>query len=200
MNLCSTNDQNGLKEHYIDLHKVDRDNQYFINLFRRQNNVFRTRRCLRCNEILLNHRFKVNHDFLVHYGAGRDGYGEKPVIFVRIGQIQKCEITFSEHSHYCDFYNSEKLVDEFLSHVRNKVSTASSSRRGGNFSIACVFSIENKFETFQTKSFNDFICFTLRKNILKRVISNRFTRSSWHFNCFLYINMNILDNSVQILR
>ena len=103
--LCTfaTNDQNELKERYIDLDNVDRDNKFFISLFRRQNNVFSQRRCLRCNAILWNHRFKVIHDFLVHYGAGRDACKEKPVNFVRIGEIQKYEITFGQHSHYYDF-------------------------------------------------------------------------------------------------
>ena len=50
-------------------------------------------------KILLNHRFKVNHDFLVHYGAGEDAYEEEPVSFVSIGEIQKYEITFGQHSH-----------------------------------------------------------------------------------------------------
>ena len=55
-----------------------------------QNTIFRPRKCLRSNEILLNHPFKVNHDFLVHYSAGKDAYEEKPINFVRIGsQIQK---------------------------------------------------------------------------------------------------------------
>ena len=74
--LCNfaTNDQNELKEH---LHNVDRDNQFFINLFRRQNNSFCRRRCLRCNEVSLNHRFKVNHDFLVHFGTDRDADEER---------------------------------------------------------------------------------------------------------------------------
>ena len=84
-----SNYQNELKEHYIDLHNVDHDNKFFIKLLRKQNHVFGPRKCLRCNELLLNHRFEVNHKFLVHYGAGRDAYKEKPVNSVRIGEIQK---------------------------------------------------------------------------------------------------------------
>ena len=138
---------------------------------------------------------------------------------MRIGEIQKYEITFGQHLHYYDFYNSEKLVDKFLSNVRNKFSTVSSRRRGDNFSIVCGFSIENKQlppfatngndiilnsrywsnELFQTNSFNDFTYFILRKNILKRVLSNGLTSSSWHFNCFSNINAKILDNPAQIL-
>ena len=32
---------------------------------------------------------------------------------MRIGEIQKYEITFGQHLHYYDFYNSEKLADKF---------------------------------------------------------------------------------------
>ena len=75
---------------------VDCDNQFFINLFKKQINVFRPKRCLRCNEILLNHRSKVKHDFLVHYGVCRDTYEEKPVSFVRMGEIQSTRLRLGD--------------------------------------------------------------------------------------------------------
>ena len=53
-------------------------------------------------------------------------------------------------------------------------------------------------EVYQTKSFNDYTFFNLRKEILKRVINNGMTGSSWHFNLFLYVNVNILDSVCQI--
>ena len=39
-------------------------------------------------------------------------------------------------------------------------------------------------EAIQTKSFNDFAFFNMRESVLKRVINNGLTGSSWHFNCF----------------
>ena len=91
-------------------------------------------------------------------------------------------------------------MDKSLSNVRNRVSTATT--RGSNFRIVCGFSIKNKqlspfaanagdvilnlrywsTEPFQAISFNDFIYFSLRKSILKRVINNGLTGSYWHFN------------------
>ena len=86
----------------------------------------------------------------------------------------------------------------------------------GDFTIKCSFSLENvhpspfenkvsivnsrywSTETYQTKLFNDYICFNLKKGILKRVINNDTTGSSWHFNCFLYTNVKILDSVSQI--
>ena len=145
--LCNfgSNDQSELKERYIDLHNVDHDNKFFIKLFRKQNHVFCPRKCLRCSELLLNHRFKVNHYFLVHHVAGRDAYEEKPVNSVRIGEIQKYEITFAQHSQDYDFYNSEKLVDNLLLNVKHRVLVWRSNTTGnGNFNIMCGSSIENK--------------------------------------------------------
>ena len=54
---------------------------------------------------------------------------------------------------------------------------------------------------YQTKSFNDFIYFDLRESILKRVINNGLTFSSWNFNnSFLYINVKILNVGDQPFR
>ena len=58
---------------------MDLDNQFLSNYSREKDNVFCLRKCLRWVEFLLNQRFKVNHDFLVNYGAGRDAFEEKPV-------------------------------------------------------------------------------------------------------------------------
>ena len=101
-------DSQDLKDHYIDFHKVDRDNQFFINLFKRQNKVFRPKK------FLSNHQFIVNRDFLVHYGAGRDVFEGKPLNHTLPGEIQKYEITFVQHSQDHDFYNCGKLVDDFF--------------------------------------------------------------------------------------
>ena len=81
-----------------------------------------------------------------------------------------------------NFYNAEKLVDEFLLNVKNKV-----ARSKVDFFIKCGFSLEDiqpspieneqpiknsrywLTEPYQIKPFNDFIYFNLRKSILKRV-------------------------------
>ena len=63
-------------------------NQFFINLFKGQNNVFRPKKCLRCDEFLLNHRFKVNNGFLVPYSADRDAFGEKPIDYKNLGDTK----------------------------------------------------------------------------------------------------------------
>ena len=44
-------------------------------------------------------------------------------------------------------------------------------------------------DPIETKSFNDFVYFNVRESILKRVINNVLTGSSWRFNQFVYINV-----------
>ena len=94
---------------------------------------------MRCDEFLLNRWFKVNHNFLVHYGGGRDAFEEKPVNHTRLGEMQKYEITFAKHLQDYDFKNSEKLIDDFLLNVKSRI------RRSveGDFIIKCGFSLEN---------------------------------------------------------
>ena len=53
------------------------------------------KKCVRCNEILSKNRYKVIHDFLVHYEAGKDGFEEKPLTYTTFGEIRKYEITFT---------------------------------------------------------------------------------------------------------
>ena len=43
---------------------------------------------------------------------------EKPVNYANLGKIQKYGITFTQHSHDYDFFNAEKLVDDFLLNVK----------------------------------------------------------------------------------
>ena len=55
-------------------------------------------------------------------------------------------------------------------------------------------------DPIQTKSFNNYVYFTIRELILKRVIKNGLTGSSWHFNRFLYINIKIIQVNDQLIR
>ena len=115
------------------------DNQFFINLFKTQNNVFHPKKSLRCDEFLLNHWFKVNHDFLVHYGAGRNSLEEKALSYRRLGEVKNYEITSAQHLQDYDFYNSEKLVDNFLRNVKSRIRRSSE----GDFIIKYGFSLQN---------------------------------------------------------
>ena len=163
--------------------------------------MFHGKRCLKCHKNLLASRFKIYLNFLKHYNDGETVVNNKPTTVTEIGAVKKYEITFQEHSDSYNFFNSEKLVDKFLLLVKGKI-----FRSNTNFYIGCGFSLENmqppltdndvpltnsgcwSTELIQTKSFNDFVFFSLRESILKRVINNGMTGSSWFFKHF-YILM-----------
>ena len=128
-----------------------------------------------------------------------------------IFENMKLRIMFTQHFDSCDFFNTEKLVDEFLLNVKNRVGRSSS-----DFFIKCEFSLENiqpshiekeqairnsrhwSTEAHQTKLFNDLIYFNLWDSVLKRVINNVLTGGLWHFNRFLFIDVKILSVGDQL--
>ena len=205
--LCKfkTNETKEVKNHYLNFHNVDRNNVFFKRLFEDQNNVFHGRRCVRCNEFLPTTKFKSYHDFLKHYSSGKNVIEEKPLTVTSIGNVTKFEISYQEHLAHYDFYNSESLVDEFLFNVKIRI-----PRSDTDIVVRCGFSLENiqppigdydqplkvsrywSTDPIQTKSFNDFVFFNTRESVLKRVINNGMTGSSWHFNRFLYISIKTI--------
>ena len=54
-------------------------------------------------------------------------------------------------------------------------------------------------EAIQTKSFNDFAFFSISESVLKRVINNGLTGSSWHFNRFFHINIKTVKVTDQFI-
>ena len=105
------------------------------------------------------------------------------------------------------------MLEEFLLNVKNRI-----ERFKADFFVRCGFSLENiqpppkndeqplknswywSTEPIQTKSFNDFVFFSIRESILKRVITNGLKGSSWHFNRFLYINIKTVKVTDQFIQ
>ena len=203
--LCkfTANNNSEIENHYIKFHNVDKENVFFRRLIDKKNNVFHGEKCLNCDEFIPTSGFKRSHDILKHYEKGKNFIdSEKPISIVDIGSIKKYEINFREHLSFYDFYNPTAIVDDFLYNVKEKI-----KRRQEYFLIRCGFSLENiqpvldnyteplkntrywTTDPIETKSFNDFVYFNVRESILKRVINNGLTGSSWHFNRFVYINI-----------
>ena len=216
--LCNftTNEKNKLKNHYIKYHNVDKDNSFFNKLIDQRHNVIHGRKCKDCNEFVFSN--KITHDFLKHYDKGFDQELvdfsiDRPLRITKIGDIEKYEITFKEHSSSYDFFDSVAVVENFLNVVKNKIPRYESS-----VLIRAGFSIENiqqaldnytepltqsrywSTEPIQTKSFNEFVYFKIRESILKRVINNRLSRSAWNFHKFNYINVKILKTTNLLMR
>ena len=99
----------------------------------------------------------------------------RSMLITNLGNIRNYEITFDQHLHDYDFYNAEKLVEDFLLNVKNKV-----GRSDNDVFIRCGFSLKNiqpssieneqpiknsrywSTEPYQTKSCNVFVYFNLR--------------------------------------
>ena len=221
--LCNqkfTNKEN-LKDHYVKLYEVNKNNSFFKKLMdQKKKNVMYRRTCNYCNEFVFTN--KAEHDFLKHYmiGSGNDendvfqGYDTvRPLNVTSQGVIKKFEITFREHSSYYDFFDSVALVDGFLAEINNYV-----FRYNNDVLIRAGFSIENiqqalsdyseplvqtrywSTEPLLTKSFNDFISFKLRESILKRVVNNRLSGSAWNFNKFNYLNVKIIHAATALKK
>ena len=122
--LCSASFSNDEKliEHYIDYHKIDKDNKFFQKLFQpsKKGSIFRN--CLRCGDFLSTENFKVKHDFLKHYHDGENiPFEDKPLEIVRTNNITKYEVSVNKHSeYYYNFEDAEQVADDFLRNVCSK--------------------------------------------------------------------------------
>ena len=185
-------------------------NWFFQKLFHSDNRAF-LKNCLSCDQFLTTKKEKAIHDFLKHYSEGKDiPFEEKPLDVVRYPSLLIYQIEYKKYSHRYSFYNSDKCVDEFLQNVKYRFHATSKKW------LKCSFIIENTqnsmlpdlqpllntgywtTETYDSIYFNEFIFNALKHDILKRVINNNMTGSSWYFKRFLYIAVNILDGEVEI--
>ena len=210
--LCGATDID--KSHYAQVHHVDENNVFFKKFIdQKQKVVLHRRKCHLCQEFVLSN--KAEHDFVKHYGAGKKSDQiSKPLNVVTLGDVKKIEITFNEHSLDYNFYDSAALVDSFLARVKDLL-----PQYENNVLFKAGFSIENvqqvlsndysdplvqtrywTTETFESKSFNDFISFKIRESVLKRVVHNNLSGSAWHFNRFNYMNVKIINTPSELLK
>ena len=191
--LCSASFNNDEKmiEHYIEYHKINQDNKFFQKFFQPSKKGFIFRKCLRCGDFLSTESFKVKHDFLKCYNDGQKiTLEEKPLEIIKTGNITSYEISVNKYHDYYNFGDAEQVVDDFLRNVRSRFKPKDEAL------LKCGFLIENiqqsvqenlrpivntrywTTEPFETMYFNNYIFYSLRENILKRVIVNGMSRSS----------------------
>ena len=140
----------------------------------------------------MNRRDEKNHNFISHYQlGGRQPAEDKPLQKTFFDQnLQRYCIDFAEHNTHYNFHDSRELVSDFLIAF---VCTAG---------FKCTITIANQqpppevgfveltnSRIWQTSVnegvyFNHFIKTNLAEDILKRVIVNGMTGSSWHFKRF----------------
>ena len=120
------------------------------------------------------------------------------------------QIEYKKYKNLYSFYNSEKCVDEFLQNIKYRFHATTKKR------FKCSFIIENRqnsirndlqpllntrywtTETYDSIYFSDFIFYSLKNDILKRVLVNQLSGSSWYFKRFLNLMVKILDADIKI--
>ena len=212
--LCEYKSNNvaDINKHYIVYHKINERNFFFLQLFDNQNGLIR-RDCLRCHEFLTTKLFMTNHNFLKHYLDGERKPAEyKPIDIIKKQDITLYQISFEKHSDEYDFFNSEEVVDDFLFNVKRVFKPSNSVLFKGDFSveniqaaplnspdIAAIKSLRYwSTNVYKGVYFNDFIISEIRNDILKRVINNNLSGSSWHFNRFQYLNLKVVEEHQKI--
>ena len=207
-----SNSVDDIKKYYIVYHKINERNFFFLQLFDNQNGLI-CKDCLRCHEFLTTKIFMTKHNFLKHYLDGE----RKPAKCKRIDIIKKQDITlyqisFEKHSDEYDFFNSEEVVDYFLFNVKRIFKPSNSVLFKGDFSIentqtaplnspdiADIKSLRYwSTDVYKGVYFNDFIISEIRNDILKRVINNNLSGSSWHFNILQYLNLKVVEEQQKI--
>ena len=193
-----------LFNHYLIYHNVDKNNWFFKKLFIKDNKAF-LKNCIRCNEFLATKKEKAVHDFLKHYNDGKNiPFEERPLDIIKYPALTIYQIELRT------FYNSEVCVDEFLQNIRYRFHAASKKW------FKCSFTIQNTqnsintdlhplintrywtTETYDSIYFNDFIFYSLKNDILKRVMVNQMSGSSWYFKRFLHLAVKVLDSEVKM--
>ena len=186
-------DQKDLLDHYLSYRNIDENNCFFQKLFQTKNKPL-LKNCARCNEFLTTEKYKAIQDFL------KLDISKYPALVIYSTGFQK-------HSNFGNFYNS---VDDILKNVKYRFKSTNKEW------FKCSFNIENTTificpdlqlllntrywtaETYNSIYFNDFIFYALRQDILKRVIINTMSGSSWYFKRFVYLAVKILDGEVEI--
>ena len=115
-------------------------------------------------------------------------------------------INFYQHKIFYDFYD-EKIIDGFFNSVRNLILSG-----GKEFKMPGYFELRSYQRTvpvelenarvwltnvFVGRYCNEFIRNEMKKDILKRIIINESTESSWLFKRFNKPQVNLTDNTEQ---
>ena len=116
---------------------------------------------------------------------------------------------YKKYSNLYPFCNSEKCVDEFLLNVKQRFNATD---KKFSFTIENTQnSVRTDLESFVNTRYwttgtyasvylNEYIFHSLKFDILKRVINNQMSGSSWYFKRFLHLAVKILDGAAEITK
>ena len=199
-----------LEYHYLNFHKVNPDNKFYQNylLNLKKENKYLFRKCLRCSELLPTTKFKNIHEFIRHYSEGNQELPENKPLNIEDNKIfTKYSIDIRKFGEYYDFYNSEKVISDFLDNVKARIKIENDHvivkgscvieniQRSILDDIAPVKDTRYwSTEVYTVNYFNQFVYYNLAEDFSKRVINNRLTGSSWQFNRFINLSLTVLKN------
>ena len=215
--LCTLKFDNNLQleYHYLNFHKVNPKNifyqHYLINLDKKNKYLFQ--KCLRCSELLPTTKFKTIHEFIRHYTDGNQELPEnKPISIEENKLFTKYSIDIKKFGNIYDFYNSEKVISDFLSNVKSRIqiendhviikgsSVIENIQRSILDDIAPVKDIRYwSTEVYTVNYFNEFVYYNLAEDYSRRVINNGLTGSSFVFNRFINLSLTALRNQRSII-
>ena len=143
--------------------------------------------------------------FLFHYeqmGSYR-GNGQLPVNTLRGGTITYYTISYDQHKNFYDFFN-EGIVDNFLSSVYNRFYPDKEYMIQGYAEIInqqqgeYIFAESTRVwltNTYHATYFNEYVRGSIKSDIVKRIIINGQTGSSWYYKRFK--RLTVITTSVQ---
>ena len=178
-----------LRSHYIWQHSVNENHQFFEDLFLPDNNL---RRCEKCMMEFKNLRVRKNHMFLLHcnQSGGSRINQQLPVSVVDRGQITYYSINFDQHEKLYNF-SEESIAYDFFDLVYARfvpVAQVSIQAYAEILNQQQGEILYNKMvwltDVYRAKFFNSYVRGALKNDILKRIICNGETGSSWIFKRF----------------
>ena len=191
--LCNANflSEDELKNHYIWYHLINENDVYLSDLFK-PDNIYKG--CDICQIELENSRNKKKHMFLFWYGqmGGNRENGQLPMNILKRGPITYYTISYDQHKNFYDFF-SEQIVSDFLSSVCNRFNPNGVhkiqryaeilNQQQGEFLIAESTRVWLT-NMYTAKYFDGYIKRSIKSDILRRIIINGKTSSSWYFKQF----------------
>ena len=210
--LCSSafTNEKELFDHYTSFHKIDDSNWFFKKLFNLKNSKI-LKKCLRCDQFIVDRKAKADHDFLQHNEGKNQQFDDKPLDIKTLREhITIYSIDYHKHKNNYNFFDSEKCVLDFSSNCKYKFINSSNQK-----TFKCSFVIQNKQDPplphmtpmFDTRYwsmslhegvyFNDFIFFGIRHEILNRVILNGLSGSAWYFTKLVSISLKVLEDNIE---
>ena len=195
-----------IKKHYVNYHAVNEDDPHFVELFKPDTVE---RKCRICCVKFDSARLKKKHMFLYHYGQQMGGSrnlraSDLPLNILKKGSITYYSVNFDQHKNFYDFYSSD-IVDVFLDSVYQVFQPKSSMFKFQGYAEIVnqqrgeTVVLENKrvwlTNVYQFKYFNEFVRGEIKDEIIKRVIVNGQSGSSWYFKRFNRLNIIVVPSS-----